>query len=73
MARVAPLHPKKPQKARDCGFLASLWFFGDIVVFCRLCGFWASLWFLGELVDLSSKVVIKGKLLKDLTTESMLC
>ena len=56
MARVAPLHPKKPQKAHDvvfwraCGFLAILWFFAVFVVFCRLCVFWASLWFLGELV-----------------------
>ena len=50
-----------------------MWFFGEIVVFCRLCGFWESLWFLGELVDLCSKVVIKGKSLKDLTTGAKSC
>ena len=41
-----PRHAQKPQKARDCGFLASLWFFAVFVVFWRPCGFWASLWFL---------------------------
>ena len=92
MARIAPTTAQKPQKANDCGFLASLWFFGELVVFWRDCGFWTSLWFLGELVvfwrdcgflpslwflgelvDLCSKVVIKGKALKDLTTESKSC
>ena len=46
----------KPQKAHDvvfavfvvfchlCGFLPSLWFFGE------LCGFWASLWFFAVFV-----------------------
>ena len=77
--KLRPRHPKKPKKAHDvvfgraCGFGASLWFWGELVVFGRACGFWASLWFLGELVDLRSKVVIKGKPLKDLTTESKSC
>ena len=35
---------------RLCGFWASLWFFGEIVVFGRACGFLASLWFFGEIV-----------------------
>ena len=86
MARFAPTTSKKTAKGerlwffgelvvfgRACGFLARLWFFGEIVVFWRDCGFLPSLWFLGELVDLRSKVVIKGKPLKDLTTGAKSC
>ena len=70
---------------RLCGFLTSLWFFDELVVFavfvvfCRACGFLTSLWFFDELVvfvelvDLCSTVVINGKQQRDLTTESMLC
>ena len=66
IARVAPTPPKKPQKAhyvvfcRACGFWASLWFLGELVVFGRACG---------------SPFHGRGKwqTAKDLTLESMLC
>ena len=79
IARVAPSPIQKTAKGER------LWFFGEIVVFAvfvvfgRDCGFlpslWflARLWFLGKLVDLCSKVVIKGKSLKDLTTGAKSC
>ena len=57
MARVAPTNRPQNRKRRAivvfcrlCGFLATLWFFGELVVFWRPCGFLASLWFFGELV-----------------------
>ena len=46
MAIIAPTAIPKNRKrlaivvfCRLCGFLESLWFFGELVVFCRLCGF----------------------------------
>lgn len=36
--KLRPRPSKKPQKANDCGFLVSLWFFGELVVFGRACG-----------------------------------
>ena len=79
MAIAAPTPAPKTAKGARLWFFAVFVVFGRACGFCRLCGFWASLWFLsalwflGELVDLRSKVVIKGKPPKNLTTESMLC
>ena len=57
MAKVAPTNRPQNRKRRAivvfcrlCGFLATLWFLGELVVFGRLCGFLSGLWFLGELV-----------------------
>ena len=49
-ARWLKLRPRtdhKTAKGARLWFLPSLWFLGELVVFCRLCGFWASLWFFG--------------------------
>ena len=57
IARIAPTNRSKTAKGACCGFLASLWFLGELVVFGRACGFWASLWFLPNLWFLGELVV----------------
>ena len=73
MARIEPTNRPKNRKSHMMWFFGELVVFAVFVVFCRACGFLSALWFFAELVDLCSKVVIKVKSLKDLTTGAKSC
>ena len=45
-ARRLELRPRHPKNRKR----RTMWFFGEIVVFCRLCGFLATLWFFAVFV-----------------------